>query len=80
MPRVIVSEPSPGAESHIPVVLAWGWNLHDSLGWEQAAATIEVGGSAVGLSWGDLERLNKSVRRAMKHYRKAVQPSALPAA
>lgn len=73
MPREIVAV---GKDSRI--VVAWGWELID--GRPTAALDIEStdGKPSTGmyLDWGDLERLNRAVRRAMKHHRKALAPSS----
>lgn len=68
MPREIVA-----ANEFSKLDVAWGWDPAT-----QWAATVSVEsadgktGATVGLDWGDLERLNRAVRRAMKHHRKAI--------
>lgn len=86
MPREIINEidvTSKPDEVVSQAVLAWGWDLSNG----NCAALLNINtrlngqwqGTAVALEWGDLERLNKSVRRAMKHYQKAPAASVLPA-
>ncbi len=87
MPREILNEIDVSRGDDLSgagqATLSWGWELG---GVNTAAATIGINqmingewhGSGVGLGYGDLERLNRAVRRAMKHYRKAYVPSELP--
>lgn len=74
MPREVINEVDVTREYPTVGVLAWGWD-------EGCAALLHInyptGGATLGLEWGDLERLNKAVRRAMKSYRKR-PPSLLP--
>jgi hypothetical protein len=85
MPREIINEVDVLSDSAPPVqaTLGWGWKIEDG----NCAALLDVNtklngqwvGTSVALEWGDLDRLNRAVRRAMKHYRKSVtEGSVLP--
>lgn len=63
MPREIINESGVGDTQ---AVLAWGWTPRQS----SLVATLDVDGVTVGLSYGDLDRLNRAVRRALKNYRR----------
>lgn len=70
MPREIINE------NHSEIgnaIMCWGWDLKGKDGTRnnEPIALLEIDGISVGLEWGDLDRLNRAVRRAMKHYRKA---------
>lgn len=79
MPQEIINQLDVSELKEYPTqaFMAWGWN-------EGCAALLHVnypnGGASVALEWGDLERLNRMVRRAMKAYRKRPlgTASALP--
>lgn len=86
MPRAMINEPydksyptvresdRPDDPPFIKMTMSWGWDTSvvDNWGRQQAVALVQVGDEQVGLDWGDLDRLNRAVRRAMKHYRKSV--------
>lgn len=86
MPREIINQIDP-TPTDLPgplsqAFLSWGWKP----GGGNCAALLDINhqsngewrGASVALEWGDLERLNRMVRRAMKHYRKTLTESALP--
>lgn len=74
MARDIINEI--GKKANPQAVLSYGWELGNEDKYKETPlALLEVNdngfnSATVALEWGDLARLNKSVRKAMKHYQR----------
>lgn len=78
MARDIINEDS--KKSNMQAVLSYGWDLGPGKTdkEDRPLALLEVNDhglncATVALEWGDLARLNKSVRKAMKHYQRQIK-------
>lgn len=86
MPREIINAIDSTGSDDPPLMaqafLSWGWKPE----FGSCVATLDINhrvngewrGVGVALEWGDLERLNRMVRRAMKSYLKRATESELP--